>query len=257
MEYPPPAAFLCILWIAACTFLVYYPRMDYAHLISAAPLVYVVGTGLLPRLRQGVVDAFGGPKQWRAVACFNVACLGVLLFVVGMKAAPYAYSRLLLLRTAQGRWVGEAPQVQLRFARGDIYVPVYLPSARVSNQAFNNLIVYLNEHVRPEDPIFAFPALPMVYFISGHDNVTRQDYFFGDNVSFPEQLDVIRSLERARVPVAVVMNEPTEYFVMKGKDYTRLIWTYLRQHYYVEGRFGPYDVMRRYGSDSTPPGHLS
>jgi hypothetical protein len=254
-EDPPPAAFLCILWIAACTFLVYYPRMDNAHLVSAAPLVYVVGTGLLPRLRHGVSEVLRARHVRRTAIGFNAACLVVMLFVVALKAAPKVYSRVMLARTTQGLGLGwvETPQVRLRFERGDIYVPIYLQHSRVHNQAFNDLIAYLNEHVRPGAPIFAFPALPMVYFISGHDNVTRQDYFFGDNVSFPEQLDVIRTLERAQVPVVVAVNDPTEYFVMKGSDYTRLLQTYLSRRYFVERRFGPYDVLRRFGSDSPRP----
>jgi hypothetical protein len=49
------------------------------------------------------------------------------------------------------------------------------------------------------------------------------------------------------------VNDPTEYFVMKGKDSTRVLWTYLRRRCYLERRFGPYDVMRRYGEGSAAP----
>jgi hypothetical protein len=86
----------------------------------------------------------------------------------------------------------------------------------------------------------------MLYFVSERDNPTRQDYFFGNNVSTREQMAVIRALERARVGTVVIANNPGDYFVAKGQDFTRLIWEYLRREYYLERRIGPYDVLRRY-----------
>jgi hypothetical protein len=41
---------------------------------------------------------------------------------------------------------------------------------------------------------------------------------------------------------------------LKAKDCTRLLWTYLRRRYYLERRFGPYDVMRRYEEATAPLG---
>ena len=248
---PPPQALLCVVWLAACSFMVYYPRMDYAHLVSAAPLVYVAGAGLLPRLRASLVVARGSGRERAAALGFGLACVAVIGFVVLLKTTPKIYSRVMLARAGSGiSWVA-TPQVRLQFARGDLYFPYYLPHSRLYNQAFTDLIHYLDDTVPQGAPIFAFPALPMVYFISGHDNVTRQDYFFGDNVSFPEQLDVIRTLEQERVATVVLANDPTEYFVMKGRDFTRVLDAYLHRRYYLERRIGPYDVMRRFDGQAS------
>ena len=57
------------------------------------------------------------------------------------------------------------------FARADLYFPVDIERSRPHNQAFGDLIDYLDTTIPAGAPIFAFPALPMVYFISGHDNV--------------------------------------------------------------------------------------
>ncbi|HVO23948.1 MAG TPA: glycosyltransferase family 39 protein [Candidatus Margulisiibacteriota bacterium] len=272
------AALVGTLWMAACTFVSYYPRMDYAHLVGAVPLVYVVAAALLPRVRHYVHRAFisrtapgamesklpspvplparGRVREGVAHSAFNLLCLVVVGFVVGTKSAPKVYSRVMVTRDAHGLGFTQTPHESLTLARAHLYFPIYLPRQRLHIDAFQTLVEYLQQTTAPHTPIFVFPALPMVYFLAGRDNPTRHDYFLGDNVSYAEQLDVIRTLEDTSVATVVVDNDPTNYFVAKSTDFTQLIWTYLRQNYYLERRFGSYDVLRRYGSHQPSPDPL-
>jgi hypothetical protein len=92
----------------------------------------------------------------------------------------------------------------------------------------------------------------MIYFVSGRDNPTRYNYFFGNNVSFNGQMEVVRTLEERRVPLVIIFNNPSEYFMEKARDFTRLIREYLGRLYYLDKRIGPYDVLRRYGTREAP-----
>lgn len=245
---PPPEAFLCVLWGAECMMLLYYPRMDYAHLFEAVPLLYVVGIGLLGRFRSSVVHAFGNTRT--VTVGFNLACVLLIGFIAATKSAPKVYSRVMLARTANGFRLAPTPAEWLRFDRAQLYVPIYLARQRLQVEAFRELITHLQQTTPPGEPVFAFPALPMVYFLSGRDNPTRHDYFLGDNVSFREQMEVVRTLEQQQVPTVILHNDPTNYFVAKDRDFTRLIWDYVARAYYLDRRIGPYDVMRRYATRS-------
>lgn len=249
---PPPDPFLLALWLAATSFLLFYPRMDAAHLAGAAPLLYTVGAALLPRLRTRFADAFSDARRPTAARAFGAICLVLVLFVAGVKAAPKLYTVRMLKRTDAGLRIVSTPRAWLGLDRANLYFPVYLEDQRKPIESFREVVEIIRRGTAPGEPIFAFPALPMLYFVSERDNPTRQDYFFGNNVSTREQMDVIRALEKARVNTVVIANSPGDYFVAKGQEFTRLIWAYLERQYYLERRIGPYDVLRRYGAPPLP-----
>lgn len=244
---PPPRAFRAILWCAACAYILYFPRMDSAHLyVGAAPLLYVVGAALLPRARTHVVRAFAPASGRRAALAFNVACVLLFGFIIVPRTMPQIYSLVSVRSGPSGVELARTEAEHLHLPRTDLYFPVYLDSQRDPIRSFDAVVRYVRETTAPDDPIFAFPAIPMIYFASERSNPTRQDYFFGNNVTFQDQLDVVRKLEKARVPLVITVNDPNEYFVSKGKRYTRLVRNYIADRYYLERHIGRFDIMRRY-----------
>jgi hypothetical protein len=241
-----PEAFLCIVWIAVCSFIAYYPRMDYAHLVGAMPLVYVAAVALLPRLRRQVAAATAVRRRRAVRLAFNLACVSAVSFIVATKSAPKVYSLVGMVKTDGGMRLGSTPKEWLHTKRANLYFPIYLERQRLRIVAIRELIQYVRDATSKGESVFAFPALPMLYFLTGPANPTRHDYFLGDNVSFRDQLDVLRTLERDHVDLVIVPNDPSDYFVAKSKDFTRVIWEYLNDRYYLERRIGPYDVLRRY-----------
>src|SRR5262249_55876430 len=117
---PPPAAHLAVLWIATSMFLQYFPRMDYAHLVGAVPLIYVVGAGLLGRARWALASAV---SLRVAPPLFTGACIAVTLFVVATKTAPKVYSQVMLARDDGSLRLISTPSENVHFERADLYFP--------------------------------------------------------------------------------------------------------------------------------------
>ena len=57
-------------------------------------------------------------------------------------------------------------------------------------------------------------------------------------------------LENSGVRILVVPSDEYDYFVDLGRPFHNLLWAYIRQEYYLEKRFGAYDVWRRYEVDA-------
>jgi hypothetical protein len=251
---PPPRAFLWILWGAACAYILYYPRMDSAHLyVGAAPVLYLVGISLLPRARARATEALSVLNRRTARRAFNIACAAIFAFAITSRTMPKLYSKFMVKKTESGFTIGPTDVEWLDLPRTGIYFPIYYEEQRLPVIHFRTLVRYIQSQTSESDPIFAFPALSMVYFASGRDNPTRHDYFFGNNVSFYDQIETIRILEERRVPMAILFNNPAEYFTLKGQDFTHLIREYLGHRYYLDRRIGSFDVLQRYDAGEARP----
>lgn len=254
-EGPPRRAFLLILWAAACAYILYFPRMDAAHLfVGATPVLYIVAATLLSRARTRFTRSLAPAKAGRARVAFNALCVVILGAIIVSRTMPKIYSRVSLVRTAQGLTIQPTNVEWLTLPRTGVYFPVYYEAQRKQIVDFRDLVIYIQSRTSESDPIFAFPALSMLYFVSGRDNPTRFDYFFGNNVSFRHQMEVIRTLDEKRVDYVVMFNNPNEYFMLKGRAFTQLIREYIARRYFLERRIGPYDVLRRYADAESPAG---
>jgi hypothetical protein len=261
----PPAgrcgaeSFLLLLWITTCQLAAYYPRMDAAHLMAVAPLVYVIAVVLVSQAEKALGEGKARLDYRSGRRILASACMLLLTIGVGFKLAPKVYSRIMLARS-QGRLrLAPTPVEDLRFDRADVYFPVYKSVHRLRVESFREMILHVQNAIGSDEPLFVFPALAMAYFVSERDNPTRHDYFLGSNVRFDEQVEIIRVLERERVEIVVVPSDQNDYFLKSCRPYTRLLWAYLKESYYLERRLDKYDVLRRYGtaSGSQPNEHPS
>lgn len=240
----PRRPLLVVVWFAACCFLLYYPRMDAAHLFTAAQLVYVLGVALLARWSEALPPArLRGQRLWHAAAAT------LLVVLVSVKLLPKISGFVVVEDNERiGHFVKARFRENLRFPRADLFFPAG-EDYRHFMVDLRDLIQYLRDTTRPDEPIFAYPTMPMFYLLAERDNPTRHDYIFGSNTTYPEQLRLIRRLEETKVRTLVLPNSPGNYFFLKARDYTRPLVAYLEHQYYVERRFGPYDVLRRYGAE--------
>jgi len=247
---PDPPAFLCLLWMAVCASLLYYPRMDAAHFVSAAVLLYSVGAVLVQLGADRIAQLGGGltGTRWRRAL---LALTGAaVLFAANLKMAPKVYSLVMLRSSGEGFPLVATPQERYDYDRLHVYFPIYEKSHRLYHHAFTDMIAYVRETTDPDEPVFAFPAFPMLYFVSGRDNPTRQDYFLRNNVPFDEQVKLLATLEASGVRLIVVPSDENDYFVDVGRPFHDLVWAYIHEEYYLEKRFGPYDVWRRFETDA-------
>jgi len=245
---PDRGSFLCLLWMAICAVLLYYPRMDAAHYVSAAVLLYAVGAALVHIGARRIGDLASSPAwRWAYVSLVVLT----IAFAANLKLAPKVYSVVMLRKAGEAGFpLIETPRETYAFERLNVYFPIYEKSHRLFHGAFRDMIDYVKSNTKPDEPVFAFPAYPMLYFAAGRDNPTRHDYFLANNVPFDEQVRMLETLEASRVGLLVVPSDENDYFVDLGRPYHDLLWAYIRQEFYLEKRFGPYDVWRRYEKES-------
>jgi hypothetical protein len=187
--------------------------------------------------------------------CLTAAVVAVL-FAANLKLAPKVYSVVMLRKEGDGLPLVATPREEYDFERVHVYFPIYEKTHRRTRHSFVEAIDYVRANTAPDEPIFAFPAYPMVYFASERDNPTRHDYFLSNNVPFDEQIRLLKVLEESPVKLLVLPSDENDYFVEVGRPYHDLLWAYFRQEFYLERRFGPYDVWRRYDApDRTSTAH--
>jgi hypothetical protein len=213
-------------------------------------MLYLLGAALLPRARSRILESLPALDRRGVRFVFNIACVGFFAFVITSRTMPKIYSLVNIKPAPGGGGLEIRPTdiERLDMPRVGLYFPIYLEEQRKRIVDFRNLVSYVQSHTSASDPLFTYPALSMLYFVSGRDNPTRHDYFFGNNVGFRDQIEIVRTLEDQKVPYVVITSSPTDYFTAKGKDFTRLITDYLKSRYYLDKRIGPYDVLRRFGT---------
>jgi hypothetical protein len=242
--------FLCVLWIAACSFLVYFPRMDYAHLTGALPLLYVVGVGLLGRVRESVRSRMDNRGARDLRLALNVSCALLAIFVVVTKSAVKIHSRVMGARSEAGFQLVPTPAEWVREDRATVYFPIYAEDMRRDIAMIREVFQAVRETTREGEPIFTFPQLAMVYFVTGRENATRQDYFLGGNVNYHDQQELIRTLEERRVQTVVLTNKRRGGFLAVDDEAIDRVLAYMRPRYRLKRRIGRYDIGRR--GDSPP-----
>ncbi len=250
---PPAGAFLALTWTAACSYLLYYPRMDAAHFVSAAVLLYAVAAGLLQvaSSRLAALGAHGPTLRRLAVS----AAVVFLLFSAALKVAPKVYSIFMFRKDGEGFPLVATPREEYRFDRLNVYFPIYEKTHRQTRRSLIEAIDYLQSETDAGEPIFTFPAFPMIYFASERDNPTRHDYFLSNNVPYDEQLRLVREIEESGVRVLIVPSDENDYFVDVGRPYHTFLWAYFRQEFYLDKRFGAYDVWKRYDPPEVATAH--
>jgi len=230
-QKPLDLALVC--WIhALCQFLLAYPRLDVAHLYEGVTILLIPGTVVLERTTAFFRRAAGpGRARWLPVAV--VCALGI----VGItKLAPRV--------AAQVQW-RHSPALAHRTAvlgpRGGLYGTVDEDAGWIAS--LDRTIAFINKRIPAEKPIFTYPALSGIYFLSGRNNPSHMDYFHQGFGEGRDELEVITALEKTRTPVVVVM---TDYsFDPMERDYFPMLKDYIRRHFVQTVYFAPYRVLER------------
>jgi HEAT repeat protein len=229
---------LILLCFSVFMYLQIYPRTDFMHWITAAPLSLVVGIGLLSRIAERWSE--GATRTGRAVVAS--AFLVPFVFVVLVRAAP----RIAAVATDENGAIGRPPSVQLQSERAR----VWMNQGRAPRYAdLDNVVAFLREHSEPDEEIFTFPVLELVSFLSGRHISTRRGYFFPRSPAHDEEAEAVASLIERKPRYAVVLNDHVPYFVHAHMYFYDIV-DYLAEAYRPHARFGPYVVLRRRDADA-------
>jgi hypothetical protein len=229
---------LILLCFSVFMYLQVYPRTDFMHWITAAPLSLVVGVGLLSRIAERWGEA--ATRAGRAVVAS--AFIAPFLFAVLVRAAP----RVAAVATDENGAVGRPPSVQLQSERARVWMNL----GRTPRYGdLDNVVAFLREHTEPGEEIFTFPVLELVSFLSDRHSSTRRGYFFPRSPGHDEEAEAVASLIERKPRYAVVLNDHVPYFVHAHMYFYDIV-DYLTEAYRPHASFGPYVVLRRRDADA-------
>ena len=215
-----------------------YPRTDFMHWVTAAPLLLVVGVGII-----GVwVEAWARRLPRPRAASLRTAAALVLVALTTVRVAP-ALSAVLDFDGTLSRevFVQRGAFVELDADRAKIR----LNSGRVKRFAdLDAIVAYLREATEEGEEVFTFPALDVVSFLSDRSNPTGHGYFFPRWPGHDWEGEVVSDLIDDPPRLAVVFHDHAPFFVDAPVYYFALA-EYLVDEFSLLGRIGPYAVFLR------------
>jgi HEAT repeat protein len=196
------------------------PRPDFMHLIMGVPVAVAV-------------VAFVGARvaaDWRGVGGVGRLVAGTLLVVPLVVGALRVGSNL-------GRPVG------MDRVTGAVAFGVEA-SVGQDLASLARVVEFISARTRADEPVFGFPAMAAVNFLTGRPNPVRHDYFFPGRPAHSEEARVVAELAAVRPAYVVTLNDRFGFF-QEAPTYYFLLRDYLRRAYTLELRAGRYDVLRR------------
>lgn len=155
-----------------------------------------------------------------------------------------------ILSAAPGAARGERADAQTEYVPLDLpggRERVWAPAAQV--EPLQALVGYIQENTAPGEPIFAYPAIPGVYYLADRPNATRHNHLFKGMASPEEQNAMVDEL--ARVQYVIWDDGGAHYWVRPGDN--ALVTEHIRAHFRVERAFGIYIVLTKNPSGAELP----
>jgi hypothetical protein len=214
-----------------------YPRMDEVHLQFSAPLLWIAGAYAIWRLYARIT---------RRVSANPCSRLGRCVAYVALVGLPFAAAWPMLLARLEALLV-PAPDALLGLAPPR-YVPVGLPGASVLEteefaSKYQRLAAYFRQHSRADDPIFVYPAAPLLYYLLDRPNATRFNHLLPGLLSAEEEGEAIERLGSVPASYVVWDSFGADYWGRPGvyQHLTDYIW----DNYAPVESIGGFEVMRR------------
>jgi len=219
-------------WVhGLCQLLLAYPRLDVAHLYQGVPILLIPGTVLLgATLRFYRRPAPSAGSRW-----LSAATVAVVVLVVAVKLVPRLDTQL--------GWRGGVvlePRTPLAGSRGGLYAT---EADGGWFAALNRTVALVQARTAPDEPVFAYPALPGIYFLSGRPNPSAMDYWFHGFGEGHDEVAAVTALEQGRVPLVVRMRD--ESFDPEEEGRFPVLKDYLRRHFVETAFFAPFHMLER------------
>lgn len=240
-----PATFAVVvvtLVYALLLFLQLYPRIDFMHVVISMPSALVIGAGALARFARWWVAELGGAYRWsdderrRALGFARaVVCVPVVL-ALAVRALPFADARVRL--TPDLAWRGTT-------SLAHDAMPVVLEEDRDRElRELRAVADFVEQATTRDEPIFVFPALAMVPFLTDRATPVPHDYFFTGRPSHADEAAMVAAMEKTRPPLFVTLNDRLGYFTASPAYYF-ILRDYVQRNYALVRRIGRYDVLAR------------
>ena len=238
-ERSPRLAALGLLVASAPAFtLGMYPRSDFAHLITVAPVSIILGVVLLGRLgeRWRAMAARGAYWGWAGTPLIAapVAAMAIIAAIPSVRLATDVSARALGFR-------GPRPFVHLDLPRASL---IREAESRTQFEVLHDTAVYLESHTAPRDYVFPFPNLSLLGFLAGRLNPTPKGYFIAGYPDHETETGIVRALDQ-RPPKLVVALREHESFVTTASMYYFLVRNAVQSGFKPAVQIGPYAILAR------------
>lgn len=221
---------LLVLVSALTMYLQLYPRSDFMHLITAAPLTLVLAAGFAARVA-GWFDVAPGWARRVRWATLAAALALALLRIAPNLAAVIAWR--------------DGPVWRSRAALDLARAPVSLEIGRTPRmRQLHDVVEFIRANTAPGEAIFPFPAIELVCFLADRPNATRHGYFFPGWPGHEVEAEVVSAL-RATPPRLVVALHAHQFFFSNAPVYYYALREFVEARYRLVRRFGPYAVLAR------------
>jgi hypothetical protein len=101
----------------------------------------------------------------------------------------------------------------------------------------------IQERTAPGEPIFVYPASPLLYILADRPNPTRLEHIYPGTVPRQELLDLVSTLERTQVRTVLISSY--SLLTAGSSDDVAVINTYLDTNFREVWGFGPYRILQR------------
>lgn len=210
-----------LLWLAPLVLAQVYPHASYRHVqFSIGPFIALIA------LLQARLWRWAAARLPRGVA-WKVAAAALLLLFPAVYVPSSLRSRA--QATALSATLVEPGGGTLLVAREDADRIAFV------RQAFSRLSAGA--------PVFAYPAMPMVYLLTGHPNPTRESYLPPGYVDASRQRDVITALEATRTRYVAWDEGLVAQWGLTPADV--VLADYLRSAYRAVDRQGSWVLLER------------
>ncbi len=236
-ERDAPIAFSALAIItplAIGMYLQLYPRSDFMHQITAAPLSLVVGVALLDR-----VLGWWERGRWPSALAGRRFVRGALAVAVGIVVIAK------LSQTLSGPlqiWFAAEPE-----GTRSVAIPVGLePGADDDLEALQRAAQFIHAHTDADDRIWSFPATSGILFAADRANPLAHDYWFPGRPNHEDETVMLARLRADLPPFIVTLNSGWTFF-QGAPAYFAAARALAVAHYHLAARFGRFDVLARTG----------
>ncbi|HYC54604.1 MAG TPA: hypothetical protein VEL28_06680 [Candidatus Binatia bacterium] len=233
-------SFIVATFLAVAMYLQMFPRADFMHQITAAPLTMVVATALLAR-----VVAWWGRGFWpgriegsaATLAAVWVVAAGVLAVELATDVAGPFHA-----------WRHPGPQVAM-----PLTLPVHAEAkADDELEAIARVTEHLHANTQSNEPVWSFPATSALLYAAQRSNPLPHDYWFPGRPDHAEEQRMLAILRKEPPRYGVTLNSGWTFFE-ESPVYFAELRKFLVETYALEARFGRFDVMAR--RDLNPAGN--
>jgi len=214
---------------AVAMYLQLYPRSDFMHQITAAPLSLLVGVVLLDRVL-GWWEQGSWPADGRRVV--RGALLVASTVVIAAKLSLTLPGPLQVFVNGDAATASRSPLLPVCVEAG----------AEDDLEAFERTAAFVRNHTAADETVWAFPATSGVLFAADRTSPLHHDYWFPGRPDHGAEAEMLAGLRADPPRYLVTLNDGWTFFT-GAPAYFAQTREFVTSRYRLVARLGRFDVM--------------